>query len=238
MGILLIIGCILLIYSFLIVLGKHTISFLKPLIIIGVMMALISLLDILGIVVIPNLLKYLMVLIVCHAVVCIVCLWLYAKGRKLERPDIIFVFGAGLIENRLSLSLKTRLDKAIELHHMYPQCPIIVSGGQGRNEWLSEAEAMKDYLLSKHINEEVILVEDTSTTTQENLVFAMRLYPLRNKKIALVSNQFHVYRTEKMATKLGLNGFAVPAYMHHIGTFAFYIREYFACIKAFIKQEI
>lgn len=238
MAIILVIGCILLIYSFLVVVGKHTVSFIKPLTFIGSIMILISLIDMLGIFIYPSWVKTVMILGLCHCIVCMVYLWLYAKERTLERPDLIFVFGAGLIENRLSLSLKTRLNKAIELHHLYPDCPIIVSGGQGRNEWLSEAQAMKDYLILNHINTKMIWVEDMSTTTQENLVFSMKLYDLKNKKIALVSNQFHVYRTEKMARKLGLKGFGVPAYMRNIGTFAFYIREYLACVKAFIKQEI
>lgn len=230
----LIVGCILLSYGLAIILGKHQITFTNPILAMGFGFVLMALLD----AYIPSILKFIVLLFLFHAIICMMVISFKAKHATMQVPEIIFVFGAGLIENRLSRSLKVRLDHAYELALKYEKCPIIVSGGQGKNEWMSEAQAMKDYLVSLGINEERVLMEDKSKTTQENLVLSMRLYDLKNKKIALVSNQFHVYRTELMARKLGLDGFSSPAYLHHIGTFAFYIREYLACIKAFLKQEI
>ena len=51
---------------------------------------------------------------------------------------------------------------------------MIVSGGQGSDEAISEAEAMRRYLVEQGIRNEEIIMEDKSTNTEENLVFSMK----------------------------------------------------------------
>ena len=235
-----IVSCLLLIYCLVIKIGHHTVSFNRYLALISSCLFFISLLDILDIYQFPLILRLSIIFLVFHAFICILILNSFSNSRKdlKDKIDLIFVFGAGLIQNRITLSLKKRLEKTIEIASKFPDAMIIVSGGQGRNEWLSEAEAMKKFLVENGIEETRVLLEDKSTSTQENLVYSMQLYDMKNKKVGLISNQFHVYRTEKMAKKLNLDGIAIPAYMNNIGTLAFYIREYLACIKAFLKQEI
>ena len=235
-----IVSSILLIYCLLIKIGHHTVSFNRYLALLAGSLWMVSFLDLIHLYTLPLWMQYGIVFFVMHAFVCVCVLYFYAKKRNQTPKDIdlIFVFGAGLIQTRITLSLKKRLLKAKELASLFPNAMIIVSGGQGKNEAMSEAQAMEDYLVSLGVEKNRIHKEDQSTSTQENLVFSMDLYPLENKKIALISNQFHVYRTEKMARKLKLNGVGVPAYMSNIGTLAFYIREYLACVKAFLKREI
>ena len=234
------VSSLLLIYCLVIKIGHHTVSFNRYLAMISGSLWLCALLDLYKIIQLPMILKLGIILGVGYGIFFVTMLALFSKQRDQKHHDIdvIFVFGAGLIGNRITLSLKKRLQKAIELAYIYPDAPIIVSGGQGRHEATSEAKAMHDFLVNQGIDTKRILLEDKSTSTQENLVYALKLYPLKGKKIALISNQFHVYRTEKMARKLKLDGIGVPAYMNNIGTLAFYIREYFACIKAFLKREI
>lgn len=232
-------GIGLLIYCITIKLGHHTVSFNRYLFLLASLLCLVSLVDVFHIYDYPHWLEIMIFSGVVLMIIGTIYLMAYAKKRQHHsKPSLIFVFGAGLIENRISLSLKTRLDKAYELAYLYPTSRILVSGGQGKNELLSEAKAMKDYLVMKGIDEERILMEDKSTSTQENLVFSMKKYDLSCERIAFVSNQFHVFRIEKMAKKLGLHGFGVPSYMKNIGTLAFYIRECFACVKAILKREI
>lgn len=235
-----IISSLLFIYCLMIKIGHHTVSFNRYLAMIAAFLWIVSILDIFHICFIPFIFKLGINVLLLHGVVFVYYLYRFSKSRtELQQDiDLIFVFGAGLIENRITLSLKQRLNKTIEIANKYPHCPIIVSGGQGKNEWLSEAEAMKNYLVKNEIDVNRILMEDKSTSTQENLVYSMKLYDMKNKKIVLISNQFHVYRIEKMALKLGLDGISLAAYMTNIGTLAFYIREYLACVKAFIKREI
>lgn len=73
----------------------------------------------------------------------------------------------------------------------------VPSGGQGRNETMAEAEAMKRYLLSKGIPEERILPEDRSTSTSENMRFSRALIEQRdpNARIAFSTTNYHVFRS-------------------------------------------
>ena len=85
--------------------------------------------------------------------------------------DFIIVHGAGLLKSGdVTPLLAGRLDKGIDVFHKSgDRARIIVSGGQGADEVVSEAFAMKKYLLEKGIPEHCILMEDRSTTTYENM---------------------------------------------------------------------
>ena len=63
------------------------------------------------------------------------------------------MLGAGIKGERVTLTLANRLNKAIEYHNANPESIIIVSGGQGRGEAISEAFAMKRYLVAHNIDE-------------------------------------------------------------------------------------
>lgn len=159
--------------------------------------------------------------------------------RHVDEPfDVIFVFGAGLVWDKISRSLKTRLDQAIEVHLKNPQAVMIVSGGQGKDEALPEAKAMYDYLVNQGMDASKIIQEDQSTSTYENLVYASRLYPLTQAHVAFVSNHYHIYRIERMAKKLGIQGKGICASYHYYSVLVFYIREYFAIWKARLKGQL
>ena len=103
-----------------------------------------------------------------------------------EKPDYVMVLGAGLRGSKLSLSLVDRLDTAIEFNRIYPDVKIIVSGGQGKGEDISEASAMKNYLVDNGVSEDLIICEDKSTNTYENFLFTVYIYmPLSHQKILL-----------------------------------------------------
>ena len=91
-----------------------------------------------------------------------------------EKPDYVMVLGAGLRGSKLSLSLVDRLDTAIEFNRFYPDVKIIVSGGQGKGEDISEASAMKNYLVDNGVSEDLIICEDKSTNTYEKLLFTKK----------------------------------------------------------------
>lgn len=159
--------------------------------------------------------------------------------RKYDNDfEVIVVFGAGLFQDVISRSLKVRLDKAYQLAIQCPLAIIIVTGGQGKNETVSEALAMADYLIQKGIASERIILEDQSTTSYENLVYALKKYDFRQQKTALVSNQFHLYRIENLAKKLGIQGVGVSGYLHSVALPVFYTREYFALLKAYLTRKI
>ena len=82
----------------------------------------------------------------------------------------------------------------------------IPSGGKGADESISEAEAMKRYLLEQGIPEDDIILEDKSTTTLENLKFSKNIIDSREgrKYTALVTSNYHVYRALRYCRRVGL----------------------------------
>ncbi|MGH2189631.1 YdcF family protein, partial [Enterococcus faecium] len=71
--------------------------------------------------------------------------------------DYIIVLGSGIRSEEVPPLLKSRLDKGIEYYEKNPTAKFVVSGGQGPDEPVAEAFAMKKYLLSQNIPAEAIL---------------------------------------------------------------------------------
>ncbi len=122
--------------------------------------------------------------------------------------DYVIIHGAGLIDGeKVSRLLQERLDKAILVYRKDPSpTKLIPSGGKGSDESISEAEAMKRYLLEQGIPESDILMEDKSTTTLENLQFSKNIIESREgrKYTALVTSNYHVYRALRYCRRVGL----------------------------------
>lgn len=121
--------------------------------------------------------------------------------------NYIVIHGCGLAGGeKLSKLLSNRVDKAVEIYRKCAIKPVIIpSGGRGSDEKLSEAQAMKDYLLSCGIPEENIVLEDRSTTTGENIRFSKEIIDSRSggKKTALISSNYHIYRCLRLAREAG-----------------------------------
>ncbi len=128
-------------------------------------------------------------------------------GAKGERGlSWIIVLGAQLKENGPSLALKKRLDTAAEYLRENPETFCVVSGGRGYNEPMSEAEGMYAYLVSKGISPERIRREEKSRNTRQNLFFSRKLVPAGIEKAGIVTSDFHVYRSVRLAKNCGFPG--------------------------------
>lgn len=158
-----------------------------------------------------------------------------------SKSDYVIVLGAGIRGEQISLSLKQRLDKVIEYNKFNKDVPIVVSGGQGPGEDITEAEAMKRYLVSQGISENNIIMEDKSRSTSENLAFSkVRIQDNSNKEInninvKIVTSDFHALRSKMLAKKEGYE--TVSFYTNKtIPLLApiMYTREFFAVFKSFI----
>ena len=142
--------------------------------------------------------------------------------------DAVVVLGKGLDGDKVPVNLAKRLDKAIEYHENNPRALIVVSGGKGNEEKLSEAQAMADYLISKGIAENIIVKEDKSTTTYENFIFSTDILKQKlgeNYSVAFISNSFHIWRAEKLAKELGINATHLGAGIQWSTVPANYLRE-------------
>lgn len=102
--------------------------------------------------------------------------WVYRLLPRRRQYDYIIIHGAGLDGPRPTPLLAGRIDKALELwKKQHQHGKFVVSGGQGADEVVSEAQAMRDYLLEKGVPGDAILMEDKSTTTWENLRYSLAI---------------------------------------------------------------
>ena len=150
------------------------------------------------------------------------------KDNVTFKEDAVIVLGKGLDGDKVPVNLAKRLDKAIEYHRKNPKALIVVSGGKGNEDKLSEAQAMYDYLISKDIPDEVIVKEDKSAITYENFIFSSEI--LKSKfgedySVAFVSNIFHIWRAERLAKELGIRTTHLGAKIKWYTVPANYLRE-------------
>lgn len=160
----------------------------------------------------------------------ILCAMAVMPKRKLK---YIIILGAQIRGKNITNSLKRRLDKGLRYLQENPETICIVSGGKGRGEEISEAEAMVAYLKDCGMDEKRICMEDKSTTTCENLIFSKQFIDnLEKDSVGIVSNNFHIYRAMKMARTLGYRKvFALPATTNMVVFPNYMVREFFALLK-------
>jgi Uncharacterized conserved protein len=145
--------------------------------------------------------------------------------------DYILVLGAQVRGTQVSRILLKRLETAVSYLKENQRTIAIVSGGRGERESLSEAEAMKLYMLKKGIASNRIVKEDKSKNTFENILYSKALIK-SNTKAAIVTNGFHVYRSTHIARKQGLGqiqGLAAPT--DKLLAVNYYVREAVGVIK-------
>src|SRR6266699_1164797 len=139
---------------------------------------------------------------------------LYGRITGLRRADFVVVLGSGLTGgDRVPPLLASRLERGRQVYQTLARrrktSPLlIVSGGKGNDERISEAEAMARYLIERGVPEDHVVREDQSRTTEENLTFSkasMERSQPRYRCIVVTSN-YHVFRAAMLARRLGVNG--------------------------------
>ena len=163
---------------------------------------------------------------------------LYLIIPKKKHYDFIIIHGAGLLDGeRVTPLLKRRIDKAVEAYYKSknPDVKLIASGGQGRDEKISEAQAICNYLLEEtDVSREAILLEEDSTTTYENLLFSKEMGEklVASPRFLFVTNDYHVFRTSTYARQLRMKGDGLGCRTAAYYIPSAFIREYVAlCVK-------
>jgi len=127
--------------------------------------------------------------------------------------DFVIVLGSQIRKDgTLTPLLKARVDRAITFYKNQKASGgkdviFVTSGGQGKDEIMSEGLAIKNYLVEQGVNEKNIIVEDKSTSTKENLKFSKEKIDEVNKdaKIAFSTTNFHVFRSGVIANNQGID---------------------------------
>lgn len=158
-------------------------------------------------------------------------------SRERELSYLI-VLGAQVRGTKLSGSLYRRVEKARQYLSEHPKTAVIVSGGQGKGEEITEALAMQRYLTERGISGGRIFMEDRSTTTEENLRFSLKYIRDMRLPVGIVTNNFHMYRACCYAKRLGYqNPRSVPAGCNPYLFVNYMVREFFALMKMLLTKR-
>ena len=122
----------------------------------------------------------------------------YACKKDDADVSAVIILGAGVYGTTPSLSLRVRLEAALDYIADKPDVPIVVSGGQGSGEDITEAQCMRDWLVAHGVDESRIWMEERATSTKENIDFSRAVLQEHGidttGNIAVVSADYHVYR--------------------------------------------
>ena len=127
---------------------------------------------------------------------------------------VVLTFALGVILLSAGIfreSLKNRLDAVVDYCQENPEVTIIVSGGQGPQETITEALAMERYLLEQGVREEQIVKEQMATSTRENFLYSKEILDRRFDgayKVAFITSDYHIYRANLIAKSVGFEEIA------------------------------
>ena len=165
------------------------------------------------------------------------------RGKQLQKAErgSLIVLGAAVHGSEPSLALYHRMASALTYLEAFPESRVVVSGGQGKGEDISEAQCMHDWLIRHGVEEKRILMEDRSTSTMENLRFSWEILNelgTAPDDVAVLSSGYHLYRAKSMARSLGLEAVGVTAQPGSpIYTLGMFIREAFGVTHLWILGD-
>ena len=152
--------------------------------------------------------------------------------------DAVIVLGAGVNGETPSLILWSRITAAAAYLEGHPDVPVVLSGGQGPGEAISEAACMRRELTARGVEEDRLLLEDRSTSTAENFACSKALLEsmgLSETTVAVITSDFHCFRAHLIAQRAGLSVLDIPAESPYALLNAnYYVREAFALCKTLI----
>ncbi|MBR6718582.1 MAG: YdcF family protein [Oscillospiraceae bacterium] len=166
------------------------------------------------------------------------CVMLHAAHKKpAEQPQTVIVLGCKVRGTAPSRMLSRRIRAAYALLEQNPDMKVIVSGGKGDNEDISEAQCMYNELTKLGISAERIIMEDQSTSTSENLRFS-RICMQENGltgSVYLATDGYHQLRAQILAKKEDLpECYPAAAYTSWYLVPTYWVREWFGLAHAFV----
>ena len=131
-----------------------------------------------------------------------------------RQADAVIVLGAAVHGDKVTWVLENRLNTAKDYLDAHPDCVCVVSGGMGSGENVTEASAMKKYLVERGVDPSRVLTEEQATNTPENFLYSKAIIDDTlgsGAEIAFVTTDFHIFRAGGVAKSLGIDAFGIPA---------------------------
>lgn len=135
----------------------------------------------------------------------------YSARSSTEGADAAIVLGAAVYTDRPSPVFEERIRHGVDLYKAGRVRLLVMTGGLGPGDRLTEAAAARDWGIAQGVPPEAIVIEDVSRTTQENLSLAQPLL-LRHGvgRVLIVSDPLHMRRAMALAARLGIEAAPSP----------------------------
>lgn len=134
-----------------------------------------------------------------------------SRSPELRSADAILVLGAAQWNGRPSPVLRARLEHALALYEQGLAPTVVLTGGVGEGDTVSEGEVARRYMRDAGVPESALLVERRGLTSAESMGAAAALMRERGLRSALlVSDPFHMLRLEALARRAGIDGLRAP----------------------------
>ena len=153
--------------------------------------------------------------------------------------DYLVVLGASVYQDGPSPGLTRRINAVMDCLDRHPDAIIIASGGQGKDEPISEVQCIRDELVKRGVDPARIVMEDKSTDTRENIAFSKALIGRDDAAVGIVTNNYHIWRALRLARRAGLTNahgiaseYTGPTLIH------FMVREAVSITVSFLRGYI
>lgn len=154
-------------------------------------------------------------------------------SEEIINSDCILILGAGIVNNRPSPMLKDRLLTGVELYEKGVSSKILTSGDHINKDY-DEVNVMKKYLIEKEIPSSNIFMDHAGISSYDSIYRAKEIF--KAKKIIIVTQKYHLYRSLYIAKMLNIEAYGVVAdkavYHNQIKRD---VREILARVKDFVK---
>lgn len=160
----------------------------------------------------------------------------YANYKTDAGAPTVIVLGCKVNGTQPSKYLYDRCAAAAEYLNENENAVAVLSGGQGADEAISEAQCMENVLVEMGISKSRLYKEDKSTNTRENLEFSSEIIKAEglSNDVVVVTNEFHEYRAKLISDKLGLNFHSKCSSSSFYTFLTFYTREMMGIIKELV----
>lgn len=155
-----------------------------------------------------------------------------AKNQK-----VLIVLGCRVKGDVASVALEKRAESAYFYLLKNPNSVAILSGGQGKDENMTEAQCLKNLLVGRGISQERLFLEEMSTSTRQNIAYSKKIIEQNgfSSDVAVATSEYHQLRAKLICKNYGLNAFAVSSKTKPILLPTFLLRELMALVNEKLK---
>ncbi len=180
--------------------------------------------------------------VVCAVICILVIAETFCMTRAaMTKPDpdaTVLVLGCQVKNGKPGRMLTARLERALDHLEENPGSICILCGGRGEDEAIEEAAAMHEWLVDRGVDPARLIMEDRSTSTEENLLNAQTIIREQgfNDSVAIVTDGFHEYRAIGHAESIGLTAGAVPVRTSMLYFPTYYVRELYGILYTWLGR--